>query len=130
MLSPDGYVRMPLATLDALSFDHLFSQCDDEFLQELCAQTVPAAVAGFSEWKSRTDPAISLGWGWFVHSRSQRVLLAPENVRSNVMLIDARGYDLGPVQTANLFRLWLDGLSWQDSVGTVLPEVPPVNFAS
>jgi hypothetical protein len=121
-LSPDGYIRLPLASLNSLSFEHLFSDSDADFLQELREQTVPARSAGFSEWKSNTNPAISLGWGWFIHSESERLMLAPDGVRSNVMLIDARGYDLGPGQTSNLFCSWLDTFEWEVAVSVALHD--------
>ncbi|RJG07419.1 DUF4902 domain-containing protein [Noviherbaspirillum cavernae] len=121
-MSPDGYIRLPLASLNALSFVHLFSEGDDDFLQELRAQTVPACSAGFSEWKSDTSPPISLGWGWFIHSQSHRMLLAPDGIRSNVMLIDAHGYDLGPGKTSNLFCMWLNAFDWQGVVSMALRD--------
>lgn len=122
-LSPDGYIRLPLASLNSLSFVHLFSESDEDFLDELRAQTIPARAAGFSEWKSDTDPAISLGWGWFIHSRSERIMLAPDGVRSNVMLIDAHGYDLGPRKTSSLFSTWLGAFEWQGVVSMALRDM-------
>jgi hypothetical protein len=121
-LSVDGYVRLPLASLSALPFVHLFSESDDEFLEELRVQTVPARSAGFSEWKSNTDPAISLGWGWFIHEESDTLVLAPDGVRSNVMLVDTQGYDLGPTRTSHLFCTWLNTFRWQDMVDLALTE--------
>lgn len=121
-LSPDGYIRLPLASLNALLFVHLFSESDDDFLDELRAQTIPARAAGFCEWKSNTDPAISLGWGWFIHNKSERLMLAPDGVRSNVMLIDAHGYDLGPVKTSDLFCTWLNAFEWQGVVSMALRD--------
>jgi hypothetical protein len=119
-VSPDGYIRLSLVNLTSLSFLHLFSETDYGLLEELRRQTVPARSAGFSEWKSDTSPAVSIGWGWFIHSRSDRMFLAPEEVRSNVMLIDALGYDLGPLKTSNLFCAWLNDFEWQHAVSDAL----------
>lgn len=99
---------------------HLFSEVDDDFLEELRGQTLPAQSAGYSEWKSDTCPAITIGWGWFIHSRTNRICLALDGVRSNVMLIDALGYDLGPLKTSNLFCSWLNDFDWQHMVSTAL----------
>lgn len=115
-MSPDGYVRLRLANLNLLPLVHLYSENDDEFLQELQAQTVPARAAGFSEWKSVSDPVISLGWSWFIHNHSERMMLAPDAVRSNVMLIDTFGYDLGPQKTSSLLFSWLGGFEWTKDV--------------
>jgi len=129
--SPDGYIRLRLASLNNLSFVHLFSESDSGFLKELRSQTIPARYAGFSEWKSEADPAISLGWGWFIHTDSDRMLLAPDGVRSNVMLIDMHGYDLGPQKTSSLFGAWLNAFDWQPAVAFALKNLlPPVNSSS
>jgi len=119
-LSPDGYIRLRLASLNEISFVHLFSESDSGFLQELRSQTIPARCAGFSEWKSDDYPAISLGWGWFIHSDSDRMLLAPDGIRSNVMFIDTHGYDLGPQKTSSLFGIWLNAFDWQPTVTMAL----------
>ena len=121
MVSPDGYIRLSFDRFRELTFTHLGSGCDPQFLAELVAQGIPASDAGFSEWISSGTPAISIGWGWFIlRSQSQRPLLAPDCVRSNVMLINARGYDLGTAATSNLFRTWLDIHGWQDEANAVL----------
>jgi hypothetical protein len=121
-ISPDGYIRLSLANVSAMPFLHLFSEVNDDLLEELQLQlqAVPARLAGFSEWKSNTSPAISIGWGWFIHSRTNRVCLAPDGVRSNVMLIDALGYDLGALKTSNLFCSWLSNFEWQHFVSSKL----------
>jgi hypothetical protein len=115
-VSHDGYIRMSLKHLSELPFVHLASDIDPAILEELQMQTVPARAAGYSEWVSDTTPAISLGWSWFVHSQSRQLLPAPEAVRSNVMLVDVRGYDLGQTATSLLFGTWLATHDWQHEV--------------
>jgi Domain of unknown function (DUF4902) len=128
--SPDGYIRLSLTKLSMLPFIHLASDNDLDFLAELKEQTVPAKAAGFSEWKSDTNPAISIGWGWFIHNKSDHIYLAPDGVRSNVMLTDVYGYDLGQKTTSNLFDTWLSLFDWQNTVNDALhtPSPSPVNF--
>jgi hypothetical protein len=119
-ISPDGYIRLSLASLCTAPLLHLFSTVDHHFLEELQEQTVPARSAGFCEWKSATAPEISMGWGWFIHDELERLFLAPDAVRSNVMLIDALGYDLGAAKTSNLFCTWLNIFEWQETVNNAL----------
>ena len=119
-LSTDGYIRLRVTHLSALRFVHLGTERDSSFLAELQTKTVPARVAGFCEWMSDTTPAVSVGWGWFIHNPSNRLLLAPEAVRSNVMLTDIYGYDLGPVVTSDLFGTWLTSYDWQNAVSIAL----------
>jgi len=119
-ISSDGYIRLHLDHLSALRFVHLASDRDASFLAELHAKTVPARTAGFCEWVSETTPAVSVGWGWFIHNPSNRLLLAPDAIRSNVMLTDIHGYDLGPIVTSNLFGTWLTVYNWQEAVSVAL----------
>lgn len=118
--TPDGYVRMRLAELQPIRFEHLFSYRDPALLAELLALGMPARLAGFTEWTSVSTPAVSLAWGWYVASRSRAVLLAPDGVRSNLMLIDARGYDLGPKRTSELLHAWLHSLPWRSDVAVAI----------
>lgn len=115
-LSPDGYIRLPLADFLEFSFLHFYSESDADFLQELRIKTIPARLAGFTEWKSESNPAISIGWAWFIREQSDTILLAPDRVRSNLMLRDAQGYDLGPQNTAELLSAWLNIFNWKDTV--------------
>lgn len=119
-ISPDGYIRLSFATFSALPFVHLFSECDELLQHELQSQTIPANFAGFSECVSATTPAISLGWAWYIENDTDSLLLAPEPVRSNVMIIDMQGYDLGVSGTANLIGEWLQHFDWQAMVKLAL----------
>lgn len=115
-LSPDGYIRLPLADFMEFSFLHFYSESDADLLQELRAKTIPARLAGFTEWKSESSPTISIGWTWFIHDKSNAILLAPDRVRSNLMLRDVQGYDLGPQNTAELLSAWLNIFNWTETV--------------
>ncbi|HEY5799524.1 MAG TPA: DUF4902 domain-containing protein [Burkholderiaceae bacterium] len=115
-LSRDGYIRLSLHHLSQLPLIHLDTATDDAILDELRALTVPAAAAGYCEWCSVTTPSISIGWSWFIHSQSAQILPAPEAVRSNVMFVDAQGYDLGQTETSMLFTLWLATHEWKGNV--------------
>jgi hypothetical protein len=44
------------------------------------------------------------------------MILAPDGVRSNVMLIDVHGYDLGQQKTAHLFGMWIKAFDWCPAV--------------
>jgi hypothetical protein len=121
-VSRDGYIRLSLANPIALPFLHLFSETDDGFLKDLRAQAAPARAPGFSAWKSDSCRRISIGWGEFIDSRSARKCPAPDGVRSNVMPIDAVGYDLSRLKTSNLLWIWADDFEWQPSVGIALDD--------
>ncbi len=119
-LSPDGYIRLPFSTFSSLPFVHLFTEQDDGLQDELLEQAILTESAGFSECITNTTPSISLGWAWYMHGESNCLLLAPEPVRSNVMIIDMHGYDVGPNVTSDLISHWLQFCDWQTMVRAAL----------
>ncbi len=119
-ISPDGYIRLSFSIFSSLSFVHLFTDRDLTLLDELIAQAIPAESAGFSECISTTSPSISLGWAWYRHRDSNCLLLAPENVRSNVMIVDMHGYDVGTHATSKLISQWLTCCDWPAMVRLAL----------
>lgn len=112
----DGYIRVSLKRLAMLHFVHVTSACDKILLAELIANAIPAHVAGYTEWTSETTPFVSLGWDWYRDEISRRCLLITNDVRSNIMLLDGRGYDLGMHRTSHFIASWLAALDWQDAV--------------
>jgi hypothetical protein len=123
----DGYIRMPLKRLALLQFMHVTSACDKFLLAELVADAVPAGAAGYTEWISTTAPVVSVGWDWYCDNVSCRCLLINE-VRSNIMLVDSQGCDLGPRRSARLIAAWLGALEWQPVV--LAASDPGVSFHS
>jgi Domain of unknown function (DUF4902) len=128
-ISRDGYIRIAFSDLTSLPFLHLCSEHDPDFCEELQAKAIPSRIAGFSECRSDTTPAISLGWGWYVHDAANCLMLAPEPVRSNVMLIDKYGYDLGNVATAGVLSAWFALFDWQGWLGHLIEEFETANLA-
>ena len=123
--SADSYIRLQLPALACESFVHKFSYADESFLEELNDQALGVSDAGFTEWQSEclngNGAVISLGFAWFRPAgNSPQLFVAEDPVRSNVMLLDAKGYDLGPQATANLLRSWLTQFPWQSEVAKTL----------
>jgi hypothetical protein len=114
--SRDGYIRMSLKRLAVLQFVHVASACDQTLLAELLADAVPAGAAGYTEWICKTAPFVSLGWDWYRDEVYRRCLLITNEVRSNIMLVDSRGYDLGTQRSAHFIASWLGALEWQSVV--------------
>ncbi|WP_414442812.1 DUF4902 domain-containing protein [Burkholderia sp. 22PA0106] len=114
----DGYVRLPRHQLRVLSFAHRATELDRSLLDELNVGNIMARCAGITEWECRSDTCryITVGWDWFV-DECGRTALADDDVRSNVMLLDETGRDLGMRQTANAFRDVIERLDWQRVVG-------------
>jgi hypothetical protein len=119
MVSPDGYVRLTMAALRAMPLSHLLSELDaDANLPPSTASgACLASIIGYTEWASRTTPALSLGWDWRIATASGRARYEREGeVRSNAMLVDSRGRDLGGLATAVLLCAAVDVLEWEQAV--------------
>ncbi|HEX2788958.1 MAG TPA: DUF4902 domain-containing protein [Steroidobacteraceae bacterium] len=118
-VSPDGYVRLTETALRAIPLAHLLSELDPDL--DLPPSTASgaclASIVGYTEWVSQTSPALSLGWDWRIATIGCRVRYQREGeVRSNVMLVDARRQDLGARFTGALLRVAVDNLGWERSV--------------
>ncbi|MGQ5524302.1 DUF4902 domain-containing protein [Chitinimonas sp. PSY-7] len=113
-LAPDGLIRLTFADLCNIPLrQHMIWQ-DTDLLLELKGLGIKPSLAGFCEWVSDTaTPQISIGWAWFLPSTTERAILAPGGVSSNVMLRTQTGYDLGSTKTAELLLAWVTSLDWQ-----------------
>lgn len=110
-LSQDGYIRMTLLQLQGIPLLHLISGLDED-----CSAT----IAGYTEWLSEGQPAITLGWDWCMvgHGKLQRV----DEPRSNLMLVDETGRDLGFEATLAALAGFVDGMDWQKTTLSALEE--------
>jgi hypothetical protein len=69
-------------------------------------------LGGFTEWVSTGTPAISIGWDWLMVSNGS-IKLVPDTIRSNLMLVDRHGRDLGIEASAAAVVRLLGCLPWQ-----------------
>jgi hypothetical protein len=115
--SNDGYLRLSQARMRAIPLTHLISGLDADPGGAGTVGATRAAIAGYTEWISLTIPALSLGWDWVLESadRELRYLRVGEP-RSNIMLLDHLGQDLGFMPTAIALALLVDEINWQDTV--------------
>lgn len=120
-LCDDGYVRLTRDTLLAIPLVHLLSGLDEDHSNIQQADGRPTRIAGYTEWLSVTKPAITIGWDWALDVFTGRVRYTRlGDPCSNLMLVDAEGGDLGPVQTTVLLTTTLDALAWQAAVHEAL----------
>lgn len=116
-LSDDGYVRMTVAALRTTPLVHLLSGVDEDASDLPWEGASCRPISGYTEWVSVTTPVITLGWDWRVDVSTGRPhyerLGAP---RSNVMLIDGHGQDLGFARTAGLIEAFVDAFCWQEDL--------------
>lgn len=124
-VSTDGLVRLTLEELLSLPICHLVSgvDADDSSTHASCGS--PTTISGFTEWISRTDPAVTLGWDWRLVSKSGAPfwtrLGAP---RTNVLLIGTDGVEKTWAQSLVQVGTMVDALPWTDMVPQVLSSSP------
>jgi hypothetical protein len=115
--SEDGYLRLSQARIRAIPLTHLISGLDADPAGLGAVGATRAAIAGYTEWITLTIPALSLGWDWVLESAERELrYLRVDEPRSNIMLLDRRGRDLGFMPTAMALGLLVDEFNWQDTV--------------
>ena len=112
-ISADSYIRLTLEQLQAVRLEHLISDIDADRPPAGGAATA-TAISGYTEWASAEVPRVSLGWDWelapYEGGLRPRRLGLP---RSNVMLVDAAGADLGPAASDAALARLVDQMDWQ-----------------
>lgn len=122
-VSADGYVRLTLPAFRTIPLSHLLSEldADADLPPSTASGACLASIVGYTEWISQTIPALSVGWDWRLATTAGRVRYEREGeVRSNVMLLDARRRDLGGVATGMLLCVAIDVLDWERAVNNYI----------
>lgn len=124
-LSSDGYLRLTLPAFRTMALMHVMSELE---LEGKHASAGPAgaslaSIIGYTEWASRSRPAMSLGWDWRLDTSTGRPRYERiGEVRSNIMLLDSQERDLGGVATETLLCIAVDSLAWQQTVGHYITD--------
>ena len=118
ILDDDGYVKLQLRNFHGIRFQHFVSGLEEESpdmapMEGACVST----IEGYTEWVSMSVPVISLGWDWIYDPmRDPSMLVRQSSLRTNVMLLDHDGIELGPLKTSVLLEAVLDCFDWQQTV--------------
>ena len=116
MTDDDGYIRLSRRALGQIRLVHLVSGLDGEE-RAGAAGAVYSAINGYTEWATTSSPAVSVGWDWHIDTLARPVSAACRDTpRSNVMLVDERGRDIGPDHTARCLRRLVETLEWKPVV--------------
>jgi hypothetical protein len=120
MHSHDHLIRARHQVLSGIEFQHLYTEQDAAVLED--AFDLPHAVnwiAGTTEWVGHIQGALaSIGWDWVqlndgaVHALK---LVAP---RTNLQVIDPKGYDLSTEDAAAILWSVVEALPWQSEVAS------------
>lgn len=121
--SPDGYVRLSEGALAVLALDHVASGLDASLLEELRDSAIDARLAGYTEWHrpaSAGVPYVTIGWDWYLERATGTFVIAGGDVRSNLMVTDATGADIGMFRTAAALAARLACIDWAAAVASAL----------
>jgi hypothetical protein len=118
----DGLIRLLPDALDSLDLVHLISGLDEDAPASASA-AVATTISGYTEWITHSAPAVTLGWDWQMLGASSRVLLRRVGEpRSNLMIVDDEGDDLGHERSSAVLEQWIDIFRWQDSALSCLDQ--------
>jgi len=121
-ISPQGLIRLTYEALSAIPLNHLVSGIDTDGSEDTCGK--PTELTGFTEWVTKTSPAITIGWDWKIEykdgqSRYERLGLP----RTNVMLINGQGQDHGWDQNLNHLGRFVDTVPWSATVDEAIKSI-------
>jgi hypothetical protein len=116
--SRDYYVRLPSNALSGFEFEHLHSAHDDAVLDDaLQAHGRKSQWAGSTEWLCQdASPPVSLAWDWVVQADGEVRLLHVVPPRTNVQVIDPKGYDLPHDEAMPHLLDLIESLPWRTKV--------------
>ncbi len=129
--TPDYYVRVRAVHFQCAALRHIRSEVegtDAEGLSRAWEGASASALFGSSEWVTESDPPVSLGWDWML-TTSGDVLMNRHSIRTNLMLVDHDGSDLGHTVSIETVVRTIENFAWQRHVLLAL-QGPPLELGS
>lgn len=117
LFSHDYYFRIAERKLGAVRLTQSFSLEDPGVFHEVRTLCLPARRAGITEWEGiQEGHPLSLGWDWMELEDGEIrpvMVVAP---RTNIMVIDRRGYDIPEPSSAAFLWEFIAALPWKQAV--------------
>ncbi|MDT8999868.1 DUF4902 domain-containing protein [Paucibacter sp. APW11] len=112
----DAYVRLSIDDLQKLVPTHLHSEIED-----LVDDADPdASIQGFTEWTAASTRTLSFGWDWCFEPSSEQLLGQWGSLRTNLMVIDESGGDMGIECTRLCIARLMTHIRWEYTIAKVL----------
>lgn len=88
-------------------------------------ESIDGLLHGVTEWSAQhtSHVALSLSWDWTLLSDGDIQLRSPVQVRTNIMLISAQGYDQGTIRTDTACVQRIGQLPWKNQITSFLDTV-------
>ncbi|MBN6518436.1 MULTISPECIES: DUF4902 domain-containing protein [Acinetobacter] len=111
-ISADGFIRLNENQLMNYPLQHLISIVESTQIED--SQIL---YYGFTEWATSLTPALSTGWDWeFIEYNGITSIKRIGLPRSNIMLVDVSGTDIGFEVTETLIEKKIDTLFWEQFI--------------
>lgn len=118
----DYLVRMDLSQLDSLELSHLYSEVDPS-LDQAAYSLSCSSLSGYTEWMALYfQQTVTLGWDWASENGEELRLRDGLLIRTNLMLQDHRGVDLGKELTLTHLSYFIARLEWQEVISKYIRE--------
>lgn len=126
----DGYLRLPLRSLQELNIQHLESGLDEECASNHVGDCGTATrISGYTEWQCPLHAGLSIGWDWSLASDGASTTCERQGLPySNLMLIDLQMNDLGEEATLLLLATAIDAAAWRAITRQAVLEKYAANY--
>ena len=116
MHSHDYLLRVAPRELDTIVLVHLCTVQDPGVLEDTAWEKRGLLRAGYTEWQgSFGGRAVSLAWDWVELSDGALHPLPAVPPRSNLRLLDPKGYDLDAAAECGALWARIEALPWRDA---------------
>lgn len=113
-MNNDGQIRLSFNALQQLDLVHLISGLDEDGPPQPGMAAMQTVITGYTEWVTHAAPRVTLGWDWqMLAAASQVALQRVGEPRSNLMLQNDAGTDLGHEKSSLLLETFIDAFDWQ-----------------
>ena len=118
----DYMKRISISDLSALCFEHMCTVEDFGIYKEAVdVYGLNVWAAGYTEWKGESQGlVVSLAWDWFARPGENPSVFPVVSPRTNLRLIDTKGYDMADAENNKHLLQIVERLDWRRHV-TPLP---------
>lgn len=108
-ISTDGFIRMNENQLMSYPLQHIISTVESRH-----TEASQIFYYGFTEWATPQTPALSTGWDWeLIENNGITTVKRVGLPRSNIMIVDVSGMDIGFDINETLLEKKIDTLFWE-----------------
>ena len=132
-MNVDYCVRITERRLLSLQLIHLESGIDlsqgDDVSDRSQIDAIESELTGYSEWLDQNSPEISIGFDWVMGAPHGLLAVRERSIRTNLMLVDESGADLGLEATTQACEQLLRSGAWHAAVLDTIDRVSRLQAA-